>query len=246
MHEAHGSWLHFLSKILPLWIPEPVYFSWVVMLILIAFAYLATKDLKKIPGSLQAFAEIVVEGLDNFTKGVIGPTGAKYTPLIGSFFLYILVMNSMGVFPGFIPPTSNLNTTIALALVTFCAMQYAGISSNGIVGHIKHFMGEPLWMAPLMFPIHVVGELAKPFSLSIRLFANIFGDEKGIMSLLVLLPLLYKYIIPVPTYALMIVLGILVVIVQALIFSLLSAIYISIAIGHGGHDEHHESAAAHH
>lgn len=246
MHEAHGSWLHFLHKVLPDWIPEPIYFSWVVMLFLAAFAYLATKDLKKIPGSLQAFAEIVVEGLDDFTKGVIGPMGRKFTPLIGSFFLYILVMNSLGIIPGFLPPTSNLNTTIALALVTFCAVQYAGISANGIVGHIKHFLGEPLWMAPLMFPIHVVGELAKPFSLAIRLFANIFGDEKGVMSLLVLLPLLYKYIIPVPTYALMIVIGILVIIVQALIFSLLSAIYISIAIGHGGHEEHHETAAAHH
>lgn len=231
MHEAEGSLLHFLYNLgVPHWIPEPVFFSWFLIIFLGLFSYFATRDLKKIPTPLQALLEIIVEALDNFTKQIIGKEGSKYTPLIGSFFIYIFLMNSLALIPGMLSPTSNFNTTIALAIVTFISVQYFSIRKNGILGYLKHYAGEPLWMAPLMFPIHIIGELAKPFSLSIRLFANIFGEDTAVVIIIGIIPPLLKYFIPVPTYLFMLGLSLLTIFVQSLIFSMLSAIYISIMI----------------
>lgn len=237
MHEAHGSWLHFLYNLgVPHWIPEPIFFSWFLIILLGVVSFLVTKKLEKIPTPLQSAVEFIVEGLDNFVKGIIGEGGSKYTPLIGSFFIYIVLMNFLALIPGMLSPTSNFNTTIALALVTFLAVQYFSIRENGIMGWLKHYAGEPLWMAPLMFPVHIVGELAKPFSLAVRLFANIFGEDTAVMIIIGLIPVLLKYIIPVPTYFFMLALSLLTILVQALIFSMLSAIYISIVVSH---KEHH-------
>lgn len=231
MEESHGSLLHFLYNLgIPRWIPEPVFFSWVLIIFLGLSSFFATKNLKKIPTSLQGLLELIVEILDNFTKGIIGKEGSKYTPLIGSFFIYIFLMNSLVLIPGMLSPTSNFNTTIALAIVTFVSVQYFSIRKNGILGWLKHYAGEPLWMAPLMFPIHIIGEMAKPFSLSVRLFANIFGEDTAVIIIIGIIPPLLKYFIPIPTYLFMLALSLLTIFVQSLIFSMLSAIYISIMV----------------
>jgi len=233
--ESHGSWLHFLFRLpfLPSWLPEIVLHSALIILILGLGSYLFTRRLQKIPSKSQSFLEIVVIGLDNFVKGII-PQGSRYTPLIGSFFIYILVMNLFGLIPGMLSPTSNLNTTIALALVTLFSVQYFAIKKHGVLGWLKHFAGEPLGMAPLMFPVHVISELAKPFSLCIRLFANIFGEDMSIMMIIIFLPILLKYVIPAPTYIFMVFMAVFTSIVQALIFSVLSAVYIGFALGEEG------------
>lgn len=237
MPEEHGSWFHFLYKLgIPHWIPESIFFSWFLIIILGIFSILVTRRLEKIPAPLQSAIEVIVEGLDNFVKGIIGEDGSKYTPLIGSFFIYILLMNFLALVPGMLSPTSNFNTPIALALVTFFAVQYFSIRENGIIGWLKHYAGEPLWMAPFMFPVHIIGELAKPFSLAVRLFSNIFGEDTAMMIIIGLIPVLLKYIIPVPTYIFMIALSLLTTLVQALIFSVLSAIYISIVVSHKKED----------
>ena len=116
-------------------------------------------------------------------RGIIGPGGERHTPFIATLFLFILLNNLIGMVPGALAPTSSLNTTIALALITFAYVQIEGVRAHGVVGRLKHFMGPTPALAPLMFPIEIIGELARPLSLSIRLFGNIFGEEQVIFIL---------------------------------------------------------------
>ena len=128
------------------------------------------------PGRLQALLELIVEGLENFTKSQMGRVAERFAPFIGTFFIYIFTMNMMGQIPLFHSPTSNLNTTIALTLIVFFVTQYQGIKNNGIFGYLKHMVGKPIWLAPLTFPLHIMQEvLSRPLSLSMRLFGNIMG-----------------------------------------------------------------------
>ena len=115
--------------------------------------------------------------------GILGHENARrFFPLLGTLFVYIFAMNLFGLLPLMDSPTSNLNITFALGLTVFVYVQYVGIRGLGIVGYVDHMLGSPRdvlgWMvAPLMFPIHLMGELAKPISLSCRLFGNIFGED---------------------------------------------------------------------
>ncbi|HEX29119.1 TPA: ATP synthase F0 subunit A, partial [Candidatus Poribacteria bacterium] len=161
-----------------------------------------------------------------------------YTPFVISFFVSILLMNLIGLVPGFISPTSNLNTTIALALIAVIGVQIIAIKEIGIWRYIKHFLGEPLWLSPLMFPLHVIGELAKVLSLSIRLFGNIFGEDTIIAVLAGMSPyfILGKVEIPYIPYQLpMMLFGLLTAFLQALVFSVLTSIYIALFIGEEEH-----------
>lgn len=242
MHEeTHHTLIYFLYKlgIIPEGIPEIVPISFLLITFLGIFSYIATKNLKIIPLKMQVALEMIVSGFNNFVKQIIGKDGEKYAPLIGSFFICIFLMNLVGLVPGMIAPTSSLNTTIALALVSILSVQYFGIRKHGFLKYLLHFTGSPWWMSPIMLPVHIISELAKPFSLSIRLFANIFGKEKSIYMLIFFLPVLVKYIVPIPivipTYFLMLVISLVICVLQALIFSLLSTVYISVMLG----DEHH-------
>ncbi len=226
-----GESLHheFLGITLHHWVP--VIMSSIVACILVATTYFATRDLKKFPTGLQAFLEIIIEGMQNFFGKIIGPKGFSFLPLIGSLFLYILLMNLIGLIPLFHSPTANPNTTIALAGVVFFATHYAGIRGNGFMGYIKHFMGEPKWLSPLFFPIHIVGELARPLSLSMRLFGNIMGEDTAI-AIFVGLGVSALYI---PLQFPLLLLAILFSTIQATIFTILSSVYIAGALGHNEH-----------
>lgn len=202
-----------------------------VIVILSLFAFLATRRLKKVPTShLQTFAEIVVSSLNSFVVSIIGHGGEKYTPFIGTLFLFILCMNLMGLIPGLKSPTANLNITASLAIIVFIYYNWVGIKETGIKARLKHLMGEPLWLAPLMFPIHIIGEFARPLSLAIRLYGNIFGEE----TIIAILAGMSIYIIPkvvvIPVQFPMMVFGVLTAVVQALVFSMLAATYISMAV----------------
>ncbi|MGB9588927.1 MAG: F0F1 ATP synthase subunit A [Armatimonadota bacterium] len=201
------------------------------------FGIVSTRRLEKIPTRrIQSVAEFIVQSLDNFVVGIIGPKGRTYTPFIGSLFLYILTMNLLGLVPLFKSPTSSLSITVPLALIVFVVYNYAGIREVGLVPYLKHLAGEPIWLAPLMLPIHVIGELARPLSLSIRLFGNIFGEETVLAILAGLTFVIIPYVVAIPTQFPMMLFAIFTSFVQALVFTMLTTIYISVAIAN--HEEH--------
>jgi len=214
-------------------VPEQVVYSWVAMAVLIGLALAARFSLKKTaPTGVQNLLETIVSGLENFVVDIMGPEGRQYLPLIGSLFLFILVCNLEGLIPGFDSPTANINTTLALALVTFTATHYIGVRRHGI-GYVKHFMG-PMWaLAPLMLPIEIISHFARVMSLTFRLFGNMVAKHK----LLIVLALLAPYIAPVPILGL----GLLVAFVQALVFTLLTMLYLSGSVeeAHLGGGDHH-------
>ena len=208
----------------------------IVIVALSIFAILSTRRLKKIPTShTQTFAELIVSALNNFVIGIIGPKGAKYTPFIGTLFLYVLCMNLLGNIPGFKSPTSSLAVTASLAIVVFIFYNTAGIIETGIGPWFKHLLGEPIWLCPLMFPIHVIGEIARPISLAIRLFGNIFGEETVIAILAGMSFVVIPHVISIPYQFPMMLFGVFTALVQALVFSMLTAIYISQAVHAADH-----------
>jgi F-type H+-transporting ATPase subunit a len=213
-------------------VPEHVTYSWLAMAILIGLSLVARFTLKKsAPTGVQNLFEVIVGGLENFVEEIMGPEGKHYLTLIGSLFLFILVCNLQGLFPGFDSPTANINTTLALALVSFTATHYIGVKRHGI-SYLKHFMG-PMWgLAPLMLPIELISHFARVMSLTFRLFGNMVAKHK----LLLVLALLAPYIAPVPILGL----GLLVAFVQAGVFTLLTMLYLSGSIeeAHLGGDHH--------
>jgi F-type H+-transporting ATPase subunit a len=171
------------------------------------------------------FFEIIAESLYSLTESVIGHHDAPvYFPLIGSLFIFILTCNLMGLIPGLLPPTENLNTTLALGVFVFFYYNIAGIRAQGIVSYLKHFMGPVLFLAPLMFVIEVISHLFRPLSLALRLRGNIMGDHivLGVFSGLV------PYLLPVVFYGL----GVFVAFIQAFVFSLMTMVYISLSTAH--------------
>ncbi len=213
-------------------VPVQVSYAWLAMAILIGLSLAARFSLKKTaPTGVQNLLETIVSGLENFIVDIMGPEGRHYLSLIGTLFLFILVCNLEGLIPGFDSPTANINTTLALALVTFSATHYIGIKRHGFA-YIKHFMG-PMWaLAPLMLPIELISHFARVMSLTFRLFGNMVAKHK----LLLVLALLAPYIAPVPILGL----GLLVSFVQALVFALLTMLYLSgsVEAAHLGGDHH--------
>ena len=217
----------------------PLTMSAMIIVFLGIFSIVATRRLQKMPGRLQALLELIVEGLENFTRSQMGRVAERFVPLIGTFFIYIFIMNMMGQIPLFHSPTSNLNTTIALALIVFFVTQYQGIKNNGIFGYLKHMVGKPVWLAPLTFPLHIMQEvLSRPLSLSMRLFGNIMGEDTVIAILIGFSPFLFG-LIPIPIHMPMVFLALLGSTIQAMIFSLLASFYIAGAIGVYEEEEDH-------
>ncbi len=244
--EESKTWLHFLvaKHILPEWMPEMVPVTWLIILILCGTViFMSSRLRKRDPSRFQAFLEFCVVALNGFVRNIVGERESRLlTPVIGTFFIFILALNLFGLIPGFISPTADTATTAALALFAFLFVQYVAISRNGLVNYVKHFLGEPVWLAPLMFPLHVIGEIARPLSLAVRLFGNIFGEDLVIIVLLtigatVLKPLLSDLYVVVPIQFPMMLFAIFTSFVQALVFSMLVGIYISVAVA--GHEEHH-------
>lgn len=196
---------------------EHVVHSWFVIIIMLFAAFLMSRDIKIFPEKGQNILEIIVERLENFMLNITGPEGRAFFPYIATVFLYILICNLLGLIPGFVSPTANINTTLSLALCTFFLTHIIGIKYHGI-RYVKHFMG-PVWaLAPLMFVIEIIGHLARVMSLSVRLFGNIFGKET---VLGILFGLWGLYLVPLPVLFL----GILVSFIQAVVFMLLSIVY---------------------
>ncbi len=223
-----------------------VVWTWVVILILSLFFFRAAKKSALHPDHHQNLAEMAVETLHDFIIGIMGKQGKEFVPFLGSLFIFIFVMNVIGLVPGFRSPTANLNTTLALALTVFAYVQYTGFRKLGPLGYLDHLAGQPRdvisWvMVPLMLPLHIVGELAKPVSLACRLFGNIFGEDV-LLAVFVGLGISVLHVVHLP-FGLplqlpFIFLAILTSGVQALIFTLLSTIYLYLMLPHEQHEEH--------
>jgi F-type H+-transporting ATPase subunit a len=194
-----------------------------VSVALCIFSYVIKGKLELVPGKVQAIVEIIIETFADFAEEVMGEKGKAFVPFILTFFIFILISNALGLVPGFVPPTANLNTTLGLALIVFFTTHIVGVKEHGL-GYIKHFTGPMWWLAPIMIPIEVFGHLARPVSLSMRLFGNMFGHELLIGVLLILMPIAYPLLVFVT------VLGVVVVVIQAMIFALLTMAYIGGAL----------------
>jgi F-type H+-transporting ATPase subunit a len=194
-----------------------VIYSWFIMLLLIIFAYLATKRVGMIPGKAQNFFEIVISGMEEFMVDITGEEGRWFFPLIATVFLYIASCNLIGLVPGFFPPTASINTTLSCALVVVIFTHIIGVMYHG-VKYIKHFLGPIWWMIPIILPIEIIGHLARIMSLSFRLFGNIMGHE---LVLGILFMLAGAFFAPLPIMAM----GVFVSFVQAFVFFLLSIMY---------------------
>lgn len=173
--------------------------------------------------SARNVGEVITEFITNLSESVIGHDGPKYVPLFGSLFVFILGSNLMGLIPGFTPPTDNFNVTLALGVISFVAYNYYGLQAHG-VAYLKQFMGPLLLLAPLMIVVELFSHLFRPASLAIRLYGNMFADH----LLLGIFTDLTKIVIPVIFYLL----GTFVSLVQALVFTLLTMVYVGLAISH--------------
>ena len=159
-------------------IPDHVTYTWLVMIILAGVAFVASRNVALVPRGVQNFLEVVLEQFLQMIDEVMGHEGRPYLPLIATLGLFILVGNLMGLVPGMNGPTTNLNTTAACALVVFFAYHWIGVRKHGAVTYLKHFMGPvPLALKPLMFVIEIISHLARPLSLTLRLFGNMVGGH---------------------------------------------------------------------
>ncbi|MDD5477779.1 MAG: F0F1 ATP synthase subunit A [Candidatus Omnitrophica bacterium] len=220
-----------LFKFIHLW--EHVSYSLVIVLVLGILAYFASRKNNLIPGRLQNCAEVVVGGLNDFICGILGPKGRKYTPFIGTLFVYILFMNLSGLIPFVKASTASWSTTLALSLCVFFYVQYTAVKEMGFLGYVDHLAGKPRGVLaftvilPLfMFFLHIITELIRPLSLSLRLRGNIWGDE-------VLIGLLSGFGIKgFPILFFNMSMAVLTAIVQAVVFTLLTTIYFALVLIH--------------
>ncbi|MFP4466390.1 MAG: F0F1 ATP synthase subunit A [Candidatus Goldiibacteriota bacterium] len=232
--------------------------DWLIVIGIIAFG---TRNIKMKPKGSQNLVEWVVTYITTYADNLIGPKAPRYYPLLLMLFFYILVGNLMGLVPGLLSPTSMLSNTVALAAVVFITEHYEGIKDKGVVKYFKHFMGPgtlPAWIRPFIFFVELVSELSRPVSLSFRLFGNIMAKEilLGVLIVLVTMfypPSLFLQLQPPASGVdgflagfsfilrpLIIILGTLFSIVQAGVFTLLTALYIAGAVA-----AHEEGDSAH-
>ncbi len=195
---------------------------YIIIGLAILFAIMSGR-LKIIPGKFQSILEIVVEGFEGLVAENMGPKGKKYLPFILTIAIFVFVGNALGMIPGFLPPTANINCPAGIAVVVFLLTHIVGIKEHGFK-YIKHFTGPIWWMTPLMLPLELIGHLARPVSLTLRLFGNMMGHEQIVGVLLVLMPIAY------PLLAFSTVLGVIVVLVQSFVFALLAMLYIGGAL----------------
>jgi len=237
MGHAPFTWFSYLPVIGDL--PHQVLFALFVLLLVTLLAYAGFYKIVKrsseetlVPSNrlnLRTVIELLTEFFLKFIDDIMGHHGRQFLPLIGTLGFFILFSNLLGLVPGFLPPTDNLNTTVACALIVFFTTHYVGIKAHG-VKYLKHFMGPLIWLAPLMFPIELVSHLARILSLSMRLFGNIMADHM-LLSMTLMAPSFLVLLLP----PLSMFLGIFVAFVQTFIFCVLSMVYISSALEEAEH-----------
>jgi F-type H+-transporting ATPase subunit a len=215
-------------------------FAILVALLIVVVVQIGTRNPQMIPGRLQNFLEIVVDGLNNFILDILGPQGKPYVPYIATLFIYILCMNLSGVIPFGKSPTASVYTTGTLAICTFLYSNWIGLRKNGPLGYLHHLAGSPRqpveWaLVPLNIPIHILGEIAKPVSLALRLFGNVTGEDVLLYAFTFLGISALSFMdspVGIPFQLPFIFLALLTSTIQALVFALLSTIYILLWLPH--------------
>jgi F-type H+-transporting ATPase subunit a len=202
---------------------DAIAYTWLIIALLAFVSVMATKTLKAVPGGLQNFMEVIIGGIENMIVETMGEHGRPFFPLIATLAIFILVSNLIGLIPGFFPPTANINTTAACAVVVFVMTHVVGVKEHGFK-YIKHFLGPIMWLAPMMFFIEVIGHVSRVISLTLRLFGNMNGHELVLMIFFGLAP----FLVPLP----MMMMGVLVSFIQAFVFMLLAMIYIQGSLEH--------------
>ena len=216
---------HVLFFIGPLPVTTTVVETWLVMGFLVLISMIVTRKLEFLPSRLQNILELFVEGIMNMIEDMSPTHGKLFLPLVGTLALFIGAANLTGLIPGLKAPTSDFNTTLALALVVFATVPYYGIKIQGWKNYLKTYI-QP---SPILAPFHIIGEITRTFSLALRLFGNILGEEIIIAILFILSPL----IVPVPMMLFAIFTGV----IQAYIFSILTIVYLSAAVEKEGSSE---------
>ncbi|PYM92713.1 MAG: ATP synthase F0 subunit A [Candidatus Rokuibacteriota bacterium] len=242
-------------------IPDHVTYTWLVMVILAAVAFVASRNVQLVPRGLQNFLEVVLEQFQQMIDDVMGVAGRRFLPLLATLGLFILTGNLMSLVPGLAGPTGNLNTTGACALVVFLAYHWIGVRKQGLLPYLKHFAGPvPLALKPLMFVIEIISHLARPLSLTLRLFGNMVGGHILLAVIFLLMGLdgligwalsgsvvgavvggIGGVVTIAFTVGFLYPLKILVAFLQAFIFVMLTMLYISVAIEDSEHhsEQHH-------
>ena len=247
-------------------IPDHVTYTWLVMIVLATVAFIASRNVQLVPRGLQNVMEVVLEQFISMIDDVMGHEGRKYLPLIATLGLFILGANLLSLVPGMAGPTANLNTTAACAVVVFFAYHYIGVRKQGAITYLKHFMGPvPLALKPLMFIIEIISHLARPLSLTLRLFGNMVGGHILLAIIFFLMGLqgligwalsgsgigavvggIGGAVMIVFTVGFLYPLKILVSFLQAFIFVMLTMLYISGAIEEAEHHSGERHPEAHH
>jgi F-type H+-transporting ATPase subunit a len=205
-------------------IPPHVTYTWVIMLLLVGLGILAGKKISMVPTGAQNVFELIIGGLEDFMVEITGEEGRAFFPYICTVFLFIACCNLIGLLPGFLSPTANINTPLALALCTFLYTHYLGVKFHG-AKYVKHFLGPIPALAPLFFPIEIIGHFARVLSLTLRLFGNIMGED---LVLAILMFLAGRFLAPMP----MMFLAVFTSVVQAFVFTLLSMMYFAGSMEH--------------
>lgn len=226
------------SDVLTYW--KPVIFCFGIAIFFSIISLIVYRKRQMIPGPLQNLVEMMVEGMYNFIYSILGKEAKRYTPFLGTLFFYILAMNFLGIIPLGFSPSTSINITASLAILVFLYSQYTGMTRLGFIGWLDHQAGQPRdvigWcLIPLLLPIHLIGEIAKPFSLALRLFGNITGEDILVAAFVALGISALSFMnspIGVPFNVPFILLGILLSTIQALVFTLLSTIYILMMLPH--------------
>ena len=213
-----------LFSIGPLEVTSVVVSMWVIIAILALVSFLATRKLRDVPGPLQNAAEMAVDGLRNYYGDLIGKeNAARYFPILATFFIFIVISNYSGLLPGagyvFSVPTACLSVTAGLAVIAFFTTHTVGIRKLRPGGYLKSFL-KPIWA---MLPLTIIEQFVRPFSLALRLYGNLFGEEMVTEQL--------GELFPIGLPLLMQVLSLLFCLIQAIVFTMLLSIYITEATG---------------
>lgn len=228
--------LHRVGLALPVVVMDHVWMAFFVVLFCSLFFAYWKKRYQVYPSFLQQVLEAYYRFIENLVRDNIGAQGHEYLALIGTLGLFILLSNLLGLIPIFKSPTSNVNVTLGCALFVFFYYHFTGIRKQGFFRYLKHFAGPVWWLAWLFIPVELISHLARPLSLTIRLFGNIFGEDMIIAILFMLVP----FLVPLPIMCL----AIFTSLIQTLVFIMLSCIYIGGAIAHEGN--HEEETEEHH
>lgn len=199
---------------------KTIYSMWVISAVVVLVAIILTRGMKLVPGKLQNVAEMAVEKIVDFYAGVMGEKRAReYFPMLATFFIFIIVCNYCGLIPGagelFTVPTSVLSVTAGLSIIAFCMIQVTGVQKRGLKGHLLSFF-KPVWA---LFPIMVIEQFIRPVSMALRLYGNIYGEELAADTLFGLFPVGLPIVMHI--------LSLLFCFIQAMVFTMLLAVFIS-------------------